>query len=400
MCPNLRFLSCCHNMKNTLKRIHRWLGLATGLPVFVIAITGCLYAFQAEIQDLTQPYRFVQTEDKSPLLPSKLREIALAQLPGKELHSIKYHRHGRAAEAIFYHYEPTYYYILYLNPYSGEVLQLRNMEKGFFPFILRGHFYLWLPPAIGQPVVASITLLFIALLLSGLAVWLPKNARAIAQKMKFHWKDRSSWKRKNYDLHTLAGVYTLLIALVFALTGLVWGFSWFADGLHKVLGGTKPLEYQEPVASRCDRCAPQAMDALYLRLIGESPWSSIEVHPPAGPQSPVAISINSEAGTYWKTDYRYFDPQSLAELPTDNLYGRLADAGTADKLLRMNYDLHTGAVWGLGGKIFMFLMSLLIASLPVTGFAYWYGRRVKKAWRPGRAGARLLPSLEDAAPRP
>lgn len=142
------------------------------------------------------------------------------------------------------------------------------------------------------------------------------------------------------------------------------------------------------------------MDALYLRLIGESPWSSIEVHPPAGPQSPVAISINSEAGTYWKTDYRYFDPQSLAELPTDNLYGRLADAGTADKLLRMNYDLHTGAVWGLGGKIFMFLMSLLIASLPVTGFAYWYGRRVKKAWRPGRAGARLLPSPEDTAPVP
>jgi uncharacterized iron-regulated membrane protein len=47
--------------------------------------------------------------------------------------------------------------------------------------------------------------------------------------------------------------------------------------------------------------------------------------------------------------------------------------------MRMNYDLHTGAVLGLTGKIFAFLISLLIASLPITGFYVWWGRKKKKA---------------------
>jgi uncharacterized iron-regulated membrane protein len=44
----------------------------------------------------------------------------------------------------------------------------------------------------------------------------------------------------------------------------------------------------------------------------------------------------------------------------------------------MNYDLHTGAVFGLAGKIFAFLISLLIATLPISGFYIWWGRHKKK----------------------
>jgi uncharacterized iron-regulated membrane protein len=46
--------------------------------------------------------------------------------------------------------------------------------------------------------------------------------------------------------------------------------------------------------------------------------------------------------------------------------------------MRLNYDIHTGAILGLPGKIFAFLISLLIASLPVTGFLVWYGSRYRK----------------------
>ena len=82
-----------------------------------------------------------------------------------------------------------------------------------------------------------------------------------------------------------------------------------------------------------------------------------------------------QEGTYWKTDYRYFDQYSLKEIEVDNLYGKLQNAGFADKLMRMNYDIHTGSVLGLPGKIFAFLISLMIASLPVTGTIIWWKRR-------------------------
>ncbi len=102
------------------------------------------------------------------------------------------------------------------------------------------------------------------------------------------------------------------------------------------------------------------------------------MHPPETDSSSIAANANLDEGTYWKTDYRYFDQYTLKEKKVAHIFGKLEDAKTADKLMRMNYDIHTGAILGLPGKIFAFLISLLIASLPVTGFMIWYGRRNKK----------------------
>jgi uncharacterized iron-regulated membrane protein len=60
------------------------------------------------------------------------------------------------------------------------------------------------------------------------------------------------------------------------------------------------------------------------------------------------------------------------------MYGKLKDTKLADKIARMNYDIHVGAVLGLPGKIMAFFASLFAASLPVTGFLIWWGRRNKK----------------------
>ncbi|MCK7554360.1 PepSY domain-containing protein [Chitinophaga sedimenti] len=44
----------------------------------------------------------------------------------------------------------------------------------------------------------------------------------------------------------------------------------------------------------------------------------------------------------------------------------------------MNYDIHVGAIGGLTGKFIAFFASFICASLPVTGFLVWWGRRKKK----------------------
>ena len=41
----------------------------------------------------------------------------------------------------------------------------------------------------------------------------------------------------------------------------------------------------------------------------------------------------------------------------------------------LNYDIHIGAVLGLTGKIIAFLISLICASLPITGFLVWWNKR-------------------------
>jgi len=369
------------NIKKGIRKIHLWLGLASGIIVFIIAITGCLYAFQEEIQNYTEEYRFVEKQTKPFLLPSQLEAIARKELPNKALHAIKYNGREKSAEAIFFHYEPTYYYTVYLNPYSGKVIQKVNMDEGFFRFILDGHFYLWLPPEIGQPVVASATLIFLVLLLSGLYLWYPRNKNATKQRFRFKWKKGTKWKRKNYDLHNITGFYVLIIALIFAITGLVWGFQWFAYSYYTILGGEKSLIYEDPVLTKKTILTNNPVDKIWALMQKEYPTAkSIEIHPPENDSIAIAANANPESGTFWKTDYRYFDQYTLEEKEVRHLYGKYKDAKLSDKIMRMNYDIHTGAVFGLAGKIFAFLISLLIASLPVSGFYIWWGRN-KKAKR-------------------
>lgn len=105
---------------------------------------------------------------------------------------------------------------------------------------------------------------------------------------------------------------------------------------------------------------------------------TLEVHVPETDSSSIAVSINDEEGTLWKIDYRYFDRYSLKELSVNHIYGRIQDAKFADKILRINYDIHVGAIWGLPGKILAFFVSLMAASLPITGFYIWWGRRKKR----------------------
>jgi uncharacterized iron-regulated membrane protein len=370
--------------KKTIRKIHLWLGLASGTIVFIIAITGCFYAFQEEIQNFIEDYRFVEKQNVPFLFPSKLEAIARKELPNKTLHAIQYKGSEKSAEAIFYHYDEkneanNYYKIVHINPYSGKVLEINDMYSGFFRWILDGHFYLWLPHEIGQTIIASATLIFVLMIISGFILWFPKNKKAAKQRFWFQWKEGIKWKRKNYDLHNITGFYVMSIALIFAITGLVWGFPWFAYGYYTLIGGEKSLIYEDPISNQIAKNKVEnPLDKTYLLMVKEYPNAvSIEVHPPETKTSPIAANANLNEGTYWKTDYRYFNQYTLEEQEVKHIYGKLENASISDKIMRMNYDIHTGAIFGLAGKLFAFLISLLIASLPITGFLIWYGRRNK-----------------------
>ncbi|MBO9635854.1 MAG: PepSY domain-containing protein [Chitinophagaceae bacterium] len=388
-------------LKKVIGKLHLWLGLVSGLIVFIIAITGCIYAFQAEISDLTQPWRFVEKQDKPMLTPSQFKQIAGSVLPGKHPHSISYDaREGRAASIIYYNADPEYYYTVYVNQYTGEVLKVKDMLHGdFFRFILDGHFYLWLPHGIGQPIVAWSTVVFTVMMISGIVLWWPRNRSA--RRQRFRVKFNASWKRVNYDLHNVLGFYMSWVAIILAVTGLVWGFQWFAKTLYAVTGGEKTYDFYEPVSTQKNTAVytqANALDKIYDQMKAEYPRAEIiEVHYPETDSASLGVAVNPDAGTYWKSDYRYFDQYTLKELEVTHLYGKFSDAKTADKLARMNYDLHTGAVWGLPGKILMFCASLIAASLPVTGFLLWRGRHRARKKPSGTAGtSKRLPELRQA----
>ncbi|RIV19038.1 PepSY domain-containing protein [Fibrisoma montanum] len=44
-----------------------------------------------------------------------------------------------------------------------------------------------------------------------------------------------------------------------------------------------------------------------------------------------------------------------------------------------NYAIHVGSIYGLPTKLLASFVALFLASLPVTGFLIWWGRRKKAA---------------------
>ncbi|GAB3331119.1 PepSY-associated TM helix domain-containing protein [Larkinella ripae] len=370
------------NGKKLIGKIHLWLGLSSGLVVLVVALTGCVLVFEQEIKQLTQPYWFVdQPPGGKPLPPSALRKIAEKALPGKLADGALYSLPNRSAEVGFYNFDPEYYYVVYINPYTGQVLHVWNEDDDFFHLVLHGHNSLWLPDAVGKPIVAWATVLFVVMLLSGLVLWWPKNRSAARQRFRIKWN--AAWRRKNYDLHNVFGFYVLLVGLTFALTGLVWSFQWYSQTLYWATGGQGSDAYVIPPSDttvvRKVSSSMEAVDRVWMNYQRHYPnHKGINMSFPQDQTASIYSYVNYREGTYYKVDYHYYNQHSLEEIPvTGPFTGLYANAPVSDKLRRMNYDIHVGAIGGLAGKILAFCASLTCATLPVTGFIIWWGRRKK-----------------------
>lgn len=358
-------------------KLHLWLGLSVGLLIVIISLTGCIYVFERDIRDLTESYRFIPIENKTLLPPTALASIAHKKT-GLYPAGVQYGTPGEAA-AVTYTKKGQGFTYLYINPYSGAVIREKILNRDFFRIVLAGHYYLWLPPKIGQPLVCITVIIFVFLLISGLIMWWPKRWNRANRKKSFSISWKARFKRLNYDLHNVLGFYVMLFACMIAITGLVFGFKWFKKGYYYIITAGKQITVKEKPLSdttfRFTATEPDsAINIIWKQMMQEYQpvKGTLQISLPVKNADPVAVTYNPERRTYYKRIFRYFDRYTGKELPAPPVSG-----STGDKIYRMNYDLHVGAAFGMTGKIIAFAASLVCASLPVTGFMIWRGRRKK-----------------------
>ncbi|WP_316792153.1 PepSY-associated TM helix domain-containing protein [Pedobacter frigoris] len=358
--------------KKIIGQIHLWLGLASGLVVFILGLTGATYAFQQEIKDLIYKDRlYVEAANGAKRLPlSELLPIAeqamgedhkisraeLSQKPGRTymFRAIKLNK-----EAFGYWNYYQYYDKVYLNPYTGQVVFKENAKAEFFTVVLALHMNLLLGDQVGHFIVRWSVVCFVVLLLSGIVLWWPKNWKPKQLKKSFKIKWDAKFKRLNYDLHNVFGFYSFLVLIVISLTGLMWSFELTTEKKAKVLSdttqtGTIPVD---KILAQAHQSSPETAYFLY--------------NFPAAKSGTVNVSAyQSETNLYDRVQYK-FDRYSGALLQKGEQFSKLS-AGA--RIITMNYDLHTGSVFGLFGKLMTFLAGLIAAGLPVTGFIIWWKR--------------------------
>ncbi|RZM27949.1 MAG: PepSY domain-containing protein [Pedobacter sp.] len=379
--------------------LHLWLGLGSGVIVLIVCLTGCIWVFNEEIENLMHPENIVEWQDKPVLTPSQLTAVATRLYPDKTPAYAHYHQGevinlslwdikqkegrrggGRRGGGVQ----------LKVNPFTGEVISKTVRKPGetdFFRFILNGHRFLWLPFEIGRPIVNYGTLVFVVLLITGLIWWYPKKWNKSTTDKSFKIKWGASFKRVNLDLHNVLGFYSLLLLAAIALTGMVYGIKWYSEGLYWVTTGGEQLgEYRrlksDSLQAGKQYTTLQAMDAAWTKVIAKHPGSTgfYYTFPDAKrAAATIDITVYPTAGQFYNSQGYTFDQHTLRELKRQDAYSvPYAEASVGQKLRKMNYDIHVGSILGFPGKVLAFLASLIGASLPITGFLIWYGRKFKK----------------------
>lgn len=372
------------------RRIHLWLGLITGPIVLLLALTGCIYVFQTEISSI---YRhdaiYANSTGLHPLKVDMLWNNTEEQLNGKyELSSLiisndveknwifPVYKPGDQ-EAISYFGGIEHWVSIYVNPYNGKIEKIHNEEEDFFQIIKLLHWSLLLRTDIGQPIVGWATFIFLLLLITGVILWWPYNKNARKQRFKFQWKKSTSWKRKNYDLHSILGFYLALILFIIGITGLVWAFQWVKGLIYVTAAGT--TEVPKPLVATSDTTATAInfpLDAILEQSKEDYPNAeNFMITKAYSNEGAVNVSIQKRDGRYDVLHNRQYD-QYTAELLVERRY---QDMNFGEKMIKANYDIHVGAILGIPGKILAFFASLICASLPITGFLLWYVRSRKKA---------------------
>lgn len=361
-------------LRKIFGKIHLWLGLATGLVIFIIALTGAIYCFAPELQNATQRYRFVTPSNKSYLLPSQIKTIAEQQINSKEVQRIYYGEKDKAVYVLFSG-KNGFSYAVFINQYTGEVLKVKNLQKDFFTVVLKLHRTLLIP--YGDIIIKWSTLIFLIMLISGIILWWPKNKTA--SKQRFTIKTGTSFKRLNYDLHCVLGFYASWIALFSALTGLIFSFGWFANKVYDLTGARHSIVQKKAPVSDTTTITKGTfslpLDLVWNKMQPDlkEKYVAVEFILPKDKQASMLIRAKPENGTLYKMDFYYFDQYTGKEMPGSYVWGKYTEAyTTADKIKRMNYDIHTGAIFNWPGRIAVFFAALIVASLPITGFYIWW----------------------------
>ncbi len=352
--------------------LHRWLGIASSIVVFIVALSGCIYVFEEEGRDIFQrKYFYADVPDRAVRQPlDSLSATIRTQYPADTISQVRF---KTAADATVIYHTVTGKAIS-VNPYTKAVIGVRNSDDDFFNWIEELHVNLHLGK-VGNEIVRWNVLIFFILCVTGLIVWWPKQKRLLKRALRINWKTENK-KRFTWDLHSVLGFYALLVLLVVSLTGMFWMFDWVKQ-FTAFVTGNRIVQAKAPVNK--SKAGPETitMESAYEKAAALYPGASqVFINRPANPKQPIRVLMRYPYTIVRKQNTLFFDRYS-GELLREDLY---KNNNGYDKVARSNFDFHTGRIHalGIGSKIVYFLASLFAASLPVTGIMIWLGRGKKK----------------------
>jgi uncharacterized iron-regulated membrane protein len=350
--------------------LHQILGLASGLIVAIVCFTGALLVFQTEIISAMHPARSHVTARATRLTADALVDSAARNS-------------GGTPETVTRYADPAYAFKVvmsngaqvYVNPYTGRVVETHVGGERFFDVTEAIHRRL-LAGEVGRRIVGAATVCFVVILLSGVIIWWPRTLHTLKAHLTF--KHPTGWKRRNYDLHVVLGIYATLILLIVGSTGLVWSYRTIGnavDGLTPPGKATPPAPHSAPAMNGARISIQSALDLSSSAL---GPTTNLVAYLPTRPRDAILV-LGLPPNAPWRqaTDYAYLDQYTGRVLRID----RFSYRPLGELARRATNPIHVGSLYGLPSEIAAFIACLIGTIAPFTGAVIWINRRWPRALR-------------------
>lgn len=228
-------------VRKAVFQVHLWIGIAIGLYVVLLSVTGSALVFRREMDAAFRPQAPPISASTQLLSKERLTQVALAAYPGATVESVggpqrrtalirvTFQRNGETFERDF-------------NGLTGEdlgepfpwkaqaLLTLADLHDDLLMLEdRRGRFW----NGIGSVLV---TLLCI----TGLFIWWP-GTKGWRRAMSVKW--RASWPRFNFDVHSALGFWFFAIIFIWAVSGIYLSFpDPFVAAVDRIWGVPENLQ--------------------------------------------------------------------------------------------------------------------------------------------------------------
>ncbi|HEX8274737.1 MAG TPA: PepSY-associated TM helix domain-containing protein [Longimicrobiaceae bacterium] len=419
--------------RKTIFWLHLATGVAAGLVVFVMSVTGVLLTYEKQMLAWANARAYEvapPTPGARKLGPEELLARALSAEPGKPTAVTWRAGEDRPVEVAFGR-EKT----VFVDPYTGTVLgQGAAGTRAFFRKVTDWHRWLGAQAEsreTGKMITGASNLGFLFLVLSGFYLWWPRNWTRRVLRSVTWFQGGLSPKARDFNWHNVIGFWSCVPLAVIVASAVVISYPWASNLVYRSVGEEPPAQ-QGPGGGGGGAGARPAGEGAARAAAGGGPgarsggegrggeggdpvaairgidpawavasrrvegWRSLTMQVPEAADAPVSFNIDRGSGG---------QPHKRATLALDRATGEVTkwepfSAGTKGRKLRSILRFaHTGEVLGLPGQTLAGIVSLGAAVLVFTGlalslrrFAAWRGRRRRE---PVREPAARRPRVAD-----
>ena len=344
-------------MRKFFFTLHLWVAMIVGLFILILGATGCVMAFEPEIDHLLHARWSYVTPRGDRMTLAQMGDRVSRALPGERITAYTLSTSPHISAQVNLERSTAY-----VDPYTGEILGTRLNGMDFLGYVHQLHLRLLIftDGDLGKKIMSWAGFAMLFLIVTGLYLWWPVK-RFRVQSGKRFW----------FDLHHAIGIFSFAFLLILTITGMMIGFEQSAVPMFYRMTGSQPSrppKIPAPPPGAKPITPDQAMEIARAAIPGAAPFA---INIPGPKAAYLVRSRFPEDLTPGGRSRVVIDQYTGKVLFTED--SRTAPAGT--RMVIINRAIHTGDVFGIPSKALVSLASLMAVVQLTSGLAMWWKRR-------------------------